>query len=255
MLYENISISKHYLHINNQQGCITLGGNQGWWKQSNDVLADYGCGVIAMCDMECYLYRRNSKKEMTREAYVEYVNQRYQEAYHFSELPVVKCLGLVPSVMCNGMNQFCKDNALPFHNAKWAKSKKVDNTIRTIYGMLEHKLPVVAAYDCTLSGDALPFYQYDSSKDAMKELGKIKSHYFIIVGIWCDQGNKNLFNIEDIIIWLQEQRNKTNNNRDNQQGNKQYYLEIATYGMRCFVPLDMWIKQLGMFTNVISLEY
>lgn len=35
-----------------KQGVKHYGGNQRWWKNVNPSLQKYGCGVIAMCNME-----------------------------------------------------------------------------------------------------------------------------------------------------------------------------------------------------------
>ena len=33
----------------------SYGGNQQWWEKKNETIAKYGCGVIAMCNIELYL--------------------------------------------------------------------------------------------------------------------------------------------------------------------------------------------------------
>ena len=36
----------------------SYGGNQQWWEKKNETIAKYGCGVIAMCNIELYLFQK-----------------------------------------------------------------------------------------------------------------------------------------------------------------------------------------------------
>lgn len=237
MLYKGISISEQYIRVKDGKQ-ITMGGNQGWWKDRNDIICDYGCGVIAMCDLECTLYRRNSNNVMGRNEYINYVEKCFRGRYHFSKMPIVRRLGLMPWSMCNGIRECCKAESGTMIEAKWGKNKNSTDVMKNIIGMLEDGIPVVASYDCTLKGKGLPYYRYKEGMAELQEVGKMESHYFTILGICSDLADCNV-NYRSVI---------------NIEETHHIYLQITTYGQIFYIRFDMWVKQLGLFTNILSFE-
>lgn len=225
MLHERISIKNTYIQIWDGKKS-TLGGSQMWWSDINDTICNYGCGVIAMCDLECYLYRRNADRSMEKKEYMEYVERRFLGDYHFCEIPLIEKLGLIPYSMCKGIRNYYKKELGEKKKIKWAISRKAECVMYEIRTMLEHQIPVVASYDCTLNGNPLPYYRYNTVTQKFDAMGKIESHYFVVLGIVA----------------------RTD------MGMEQQYFEIATYGQLFYIQIDMWLKQLSLFTNMLSVE-
>lgn len=226
-MWEKIKVERSlrnekYVHIKLDDNSF-YGGNQGWWTDSNSVISRYGCGVIAMCDLEIYLSGKfNGNQKVINNCdtfiiyneYKKYVEKRFYKTYRIYDLPIIKKLGLLPWKMTRGIRTFLIDKNDEKGNVKWAPSKKCEVISEYISGMLKNDIPVVASYDCTIKGKPLNYFIKDAIGN-IKEASQFTSHYFVITGIDGD------------------------------------FFKISTYGETCFVLSKDWYENLSYFTNIL----
>lgn len=235
-MYKWITLPDEFLFIQNGTTGFR-GGNQGWWKDKNDVLCRYGCGVIAVCDLESYLYRRNTSKSMEYKTYYAYVEGRFAGHYSIWNLPIIRTIGLLPIKMEKGIRTYMKEHLGMRCDVRWARRWNAKHVLRDIIKMLCQDIPVVASYDCSLRGTPLDYYMYDEEKQELVKDAAMRSHYFTIIGVWTTE--QNVYNRNDSV---QIPAVHT------------IYLEIATYGLKRFISFESWAKQLGCFTNILTIE-
>lgn len=197
-----------------------FGGNQSWWKNENDYMSGYGCGVIALCNLELYISGVGIKG-ITYEDYKAYVDKRKGEAYFLDQRKKLQVPGLLPLVMERGLDKFYGErNMEPV--ISWCPTINKKRIRKLIEHMLKNNIPIVASYYVFNKKNKLDLYTYDKRNKTFEKSAWIKRHYFNIVGITRRDGR-------DMLV-------------------------ISTWGERYYVLYDQWIKKLSIFSNILYVE-
>lgn len=226
-------------------GQYAYGGAQGWWAGENQTVKEYGCGAIAMCNVELYLmlynedfYDEDTYTKLTGDRlgyryYMDYVNERIEEVYKVDYLTVD---GTRPDDMEVGMLNFCNSSKKADVNnvsIDWAKTNKEKTASENISNMIKHNIPVVASYYDFLGsivdeiGDGLACYvELDCDTIYSRD---IYSHYFTITGEYYFYHKQN--------------------------GRYEKYYRISTWGKMMYIQCDEWLEELDYTTNYIQIEY
>lgn len=211
------TLSNHnYIQVGNKTS-THYGGDQSWWGKSNPTISHYGCGVIAMCDLELYLSGKYKTDFIDEDKYKEYICERKRDTYKISEISFIKKFGLFPWKMTRGIRTFLKKEMKIPAKVKWAPTRNRTKVYNMIKEMLDNDIPVVASYDCTLRGEKL-IYKKDKN-GVLEDYSYMESHYFVMTGI---------------------KENKI--------------IQISTYGGKYFIEFDEWVKNLSYFTNILYIK-
>lgn len=170
-----------------------LGGNQEWFRALGyDDIADYGCGVVAACNLLiCYLKLKYKNTDISKESFLEFAILIYKKYMNIPDIPFIK--GMTGFGVTRGINRYFKYNniALKF---KWGTGY---NILPKIKKSLESGLPVILGIGPEISPvyilkKILPFLKY-KQKDHYKGVlitdiltGKklwAHSHYVTVYGI------------------------------------------------------------------------
>lgn len=220
--------SEDYVPIKDSKGKVYHGGSQNWWGEKSKI-QNWGCGLIAMCDLEIYLAMQSTDNKLDsellydgsyieRESYKAYVTQRQSDNYD-----IVWSMGVLPGSMEQGIKRFISYNCDTDATARWGSSNDFIKTENMIKEMLNNDIPVVASGYAFKKSQGLPYYKYEDN--IMQPIGLIcKSHYFVIKGI--DK------------VRLTSDRYVT-------------YLRIETYGEERYLQYDEWMSRLSYFTNIL----
>lgn len=220
-----------FITINKNQE-LYYGGKQGWWREDNHVFAEYGCGVISMCNMEISLSEKYDRKIDTKEVFFDinnidyeeyrnYVNNRYKDSYYFSRYKFLSRLGLLPWTMKRGLKSFMSRFGIKA-KIKWAPTLKKKFIMLYIEEMLKNDIPITASYFVFLRSRGLDFYVYENSK--LLKSTSCTSHYFNIVDI---------VNMPEI--------------------NDKYFV-VSSWGNKYYVKADDWVNRLSVFSNILYCE-
>ncbi|MBE5933033.1 MAG: hypothetical protein E7263_06415 [Lachnospiraceae bacterium] len=196
------------------------GGNQSWWKNENQTMKEFGCGVIAMCDYELYVGGLG-KSGIAYEDYIDYVNKRRNQVYKLSDNRNLRKLGLLPTIMEKGLDEFYNANNIN-PTISWAPTLRKNRVKKLIYNMLSNNMPVVASYYVFNKKNKLDLYTYDDVENEFKKADDIRRHYFNIVGI---------------------------TKRDNQE-----LLIVSTWGRKYYILFQQWLEKLSLFSNILYVE-
>ncbi|MBQ8413037.1 MAG: hypothetical protein IJX12_05445 [Lachnospiraceae bacterium] len=101
-----------------KDGTYYYGGNQKWWNSSNETMAKYGCGVIAICNLEILLDGKlrdmenddllDKRNIIKYSDYISIVNKSYKSKYSFGRRVPFDSLGLLPRTMKKGIESLFK---------------------------------------------------------------------------------------------------------------------------------------------------
>nr|MCR5756155.1 hypothetical protein [Acetatifactor sp.] len=114
-----------YLKVHTDLGDF-CGGSQMWWKPFSVYpsargfrsylyyrrdaayrMWKFGCGVVALCDLELYLDRSDEPPQLkSREAYMTYVDRLRQEKYPLDRGLSGYVIGLKPWKMTRGLREY-----------------------------------------------------------------------------------------------------------------------------------------------------
>lgn len=224
----------NFIMISGQES--RYGGNQQWWEKKNETIAKYGCGVIAMCNIELYLKKNIVKmhglnnsftadNEIHIDDYTEYVNERYINRYHFISFPPFSWLGLMPWTMKAGLKKFFKEEKANV-KIKWAPTLNKGQIMSYVTSMLDNDIPISASYYVFNKKNTLNFYVYDDSKKTMIKASGCSSHYFNITGI------------KDVA--------------ENMETTK--YFIISSWGKKYYIKVNEWIEKLSYFSNILFVK-
>ena len=163
-----------YLNISDGHG-----GNQEWWRSKIKTkysgyigfkkdkyfrLTNYGCGVIAMSDLELYLTYRNknfklsygniniSNNNFSKKDYMKYVEKLFDKKYIIQESLPGYVINLDPGDMEIGLSDYLDKNKFYYSWVEWARygfddstSQKI-NVLEDTKNMLKKDIPVVFSY-------------------------------------------------------------------------------------------------------------
>lgn len=197
-----------------------FGGNQNWWSKSYAELNEYGCGVVAICNLEIYLSGDNIECALSHTKYMDYLEERYFKDYGLLRCKMFQKLGLLPGKMRRGLEKFFDEKNLNYV-ARWAPTI-IKNKIRQyIEEMLHRDIPIVASYYVFNKKNKLNLYEFDGNKKLQLKTS-IGSHYFNIVGI-------------EVI--------------DDKE-----YLVISSWGKRYYALYNRWVEKISIFSNILYLK-
>ena len=183
-------------------------------------MCDRGCGVISMCNLELYL-NGATNKGISHHAYKQYVEERYAKAYPMSKKKKLRILGLIPTTMEKGLDEYFQSKGInPI--ISWAPTVSKKRIRKLMDKMLENNIPIVASYYVFNKKKKLDLYTYDEESECLQKEARIGSHYFNIVGI-TSRDDKDL-------------------------------LIISTWGKRYYAYFDEWVKKISIFTNILYVE-
>jgi len=197
------------------------GGDQGWWKDESAKVKGYGCGIIAMCNLELYIDNPNAV--YTYQEYKDYANERWKERYW---LYGISGLGytLPPWDMEAGIDEKLAEKNINA-TVEWGKAYYVPYIRLMFIAMLEHDIPIVASYH--YENDRLECYSYDQNNCTMIISDDMGSHYFTITGI------VNVY-----------------------EGNRYVeYARISTWGKEYYIKLEDYFRRLSYFNHFLYVIY
>ncbi len=207
------------------------GGNQSWWSGEKNNVSNYGCGIIAMSNMELYI--NDCNEVYTYQEYKDYANKRMQEQYSLRKIPF-GAYTLLTNVMEKGLKEKLQENNIN-SSVEWAKTYSSEHAKAMIEAMLRCDIPVVASYYkkeiiddyIFFKEEKLKYYSLNENECKMNYAGKIGSHYFTITGI--------------VEIY---------------DGNRYVkYGRISTWGEEYYINLDEYTSRLSNFTNFLYTIY
>ncbi|MBR3833777.1 MAG: hypothetical protein IKJ73_05640 [Lachnospiraceae bacterium] len=197
-----------------------FGGDQSWWKTEDDSMCDFGCGVIALCNLELYL-DGEAVKGIAYEDYKRYVEKRRGEAYFLNKGKVLGRMGLLPLIMERGLDGYFKskgcDNVI-----SWCPTINKKRLRKLIEKMLEANIPVVASYYVFNKKNKLDLYTYNKKTKEFDKTSGARRHYFNIVGITRRKGR-------DLLV-------------------------ISTWGRRYYADYKQWERKISLFSNILYVE-
>lgn len=190
---------------------VYYGGNQSWWSDRKKRFYEYGCGVIAMTDIELYLM---DKHIISKEQYIKLVDNRFRHAYYFCVsrgVPFWKMvIGLFRSMSAKSVKIF----------SFWAPSIRRKKLKWHIESMLSSNRPIPASYFVFFKRHALALYRLN--EDGKLDYSQsINSHYFTITALYTDDTNDKI------------------------------YLKISSWGEVFFIDYDAWLKRISIFSNIL----
>ncbi len=213
---------------------IYYGGNQSWWDEEDNMLQVYGCGIIAMCNIELYLKNQcevsatieSSTVELYYDNYKQYVNDRCR-VYGLYRGKLLAKIGLVPWRMVRGIKKFlCNDLSYNMDKieVKWAPTKRSKNIMYYIEDMLDHNIPIATSYFTFKKKDKIQFFIYDEKDNCLILKQRCNSHYFNITGIveFENEGDK--------------------------------YFRISSWGKLYYIRVEDWIRKLSYFSNILYIR-
>ena len=246
--------ARDYLSIQLEDGKRLQGGNQNWYFASarksdseekglrqtlkrcradeNYRLANLGCGVIAMTNLELYL-GRTRYGEITKKQYEKAVSEGWKQKYRIGGTYLNLITGLYPWKMEKGLSEFLKDHGLARQRVKWApyalksQKKQREMVLKAMEGMLSDDYPVVFSYH-TFEPKKKGLTLYSTLEDAERGASPsskdqvIDSHYMTATGIY---------------------RTK----------NDLYILQTESWGRIYYVRYDKYSEKLNYFTNLLMI--
>ncbi len=249
------------------------GGYQGWWRRKMTTTPDptsedskflsylldpsyrlsgFGCGVIAMSDLEIFLTQQNGGFRSPNQGllyestisqnglikyddYVKYVEYNRDNVYKLNADYISYYAGVLPSDMEKGIEEYLKYNNHNCNRAIWAPYSIISDpkieTAEKIEKMIGMNIPVVFAYHSFL-GEKLVLYQNEA--DALNDSlasgsdGFCSSHYMTIIGI-------EKYLEESGISY-------------------KYILKVVSWGNIYYVNYDEYAKKLSSFSNILELK-
>ncbi|MBR3515958.1 MAG: hypothetical protein IKO10_06550 [Lachnospiraceae bacterium] len=244
----NIYSGIDYLNVDGANG-----GDQGWWgyydkslKQfytSEDYRMGYsGCGVMAMTDLELYLTTQNAGYQapyqtisynstngnISKADYMSYAEFNRDNVYLLMATPVDDIVGVIPTDMVMGIENYLKKNNHPYQQAVWAPTLSKTGMISRIETMISNGIPVVFSYHSFIEDIRM----YGSDKDAItmgdNKLQSPRSHYMTIIGY-------------------------TKYLRDNGK-DYGYILKVESWGNIYYINYDEYAKKISILSNILEIK-
>ena len=246
--------AKDYICVRLEDGKSIQGGNQSWYyarakktdedakghknslkrcrNDENYRLANLGCGVIAMTNLELYL-GRTRYGEITKKQYENAVSEAWKQKYRIGRNYLNLITGLYPWKMEKGLSQFLKERGLSRQRVKWAPyaikpiKRQREMVRKAMEEMLAEDYPVVFSYH-TFEPKKKGLVLYSALEDAEKGTAPtskdevIDSHYMTATGIY---------------------RTK----------NGLYVLQTESWGRIYYVRFEKFAENLNYFTNILMI--
>ena len=116
-----------------------IGGNQGWFSKDYSDIAEYGCGIIAICNFLMCFWKSKFKSEtvISKETFMTFVMSLYKKYLFILNTPFMK--GMTGFSLSKGLNRYFRDNNISL-KAKWGHSY---NILSKVNKSLKEGLPVI----------------------------------------------------------------------------------------------------------------
>ena len=264
-----------YLNIKVSEGKTVSGGDQTWWLEKSQHKSDeggidcvtkimedknyrlkkYGCGVIAMCDMELYLKQQNEDNSYgipsllmpfegstgicSKNEYMNYVDYLYDTRYTIGDDVVNNVFkGIKSWTMEIGMNDFLRKEVDDSSYALWGIYRHLpfklqkESVLCNIEKMLKDNIPVVFSY-CSFGDeeDKLTLYPNEVSvkeKRMSDENERVKQHYMTVIGL--------------------------SKYYEEETQNPKYLLKVVSWGNIYYIDYDEYADKLSYFSNILSVH-
>ncbi len=200
-----------YICVQESKDKNSEGGNQEWWSKeivdkrvcdSAYRMAELGCGVIAMSDVELYLCNQKGYKPVCKKVklknkdgvikkddYMDYVQDLYENRYKIGNNPVNAIAGLLPQTMQSQLLQYLKKNNVTKKKVKWGEASDLPiigqrNHVKN--GILD---TINGGFPCVCSSYRLrkeKLYGYTNKEKAInndKDRVSLNSHYMTIIRV------------------------------------------------------------------------
>ena len=252
--YQSQNRKFDYLPVRMEDGRFLQGGNQEWWcgkivdagvlearksnyqkcRESEEYrIANLGCGVIAMTDLQLYLSKREAENDASiqKEDYERHTIYNWKSAYGIGKSYVNYLSGLYPWKMEEGLRVFLKDWKCDRQKVRWAPYAFRTNAEQrrlawtAIVDMLRADYPVVISYH-TFSPKQNALIMYKQKEDALEGAAvkpgdqRVTSHYMTVIGAWDSGDGKRL-------------------------------LQVESWGEIYFIRFEQYAKRLNYFTNYL----
>ncbi|MCR5210584.1 MAG: hypothetical protein K6C99_10270 [Lachnospiraceae bacterium] len=257
----NKFIGVEYLNVDGANG-----GNQNWWgtfsvyyEEDQDLLnymvkrdlydsadgyrtSEWGCGVMAMTDLELYLTQQNDgyhlmdqtftydtdSGNISQYEYMKCANYNRDNVYKLKPGLKNYIIGVTPFDMTDGIKKYLCENNSPYKNATWAPTNNKAGTIDKIETMISNGIPVVFSYYNT----EVDLFMYPDSENAKMKTENIKfqrcdSHYMTIIGYtkyWDEVTNEY-----------------------------KYILKIESWGKIYYINYDKYAESLSYYSNILEI--
>lgn len=164
------------------------GGNQSWFFcLGYKDIAEYGCGIIAICNFLLCFWRAEykSKNIISKETFTVFVMYIYKKYLYILNNPFIK--GLTGFKLSKGINKYFRDNNISM-KALWGKRY---NILSKVQKSLKDGLPVILG----VGPDAFAFLKKKRGIQALDidngSIADIYAHYVLIYD--CKEENKEIF--------------------------------------------------------------
>jgi len=196
-------LQKPYIQIKRENGELTYGGDQGFFKKSKAGSVDalksaMGCGVVAFSDLVLYLGIGKKKKSIAESMC--YVNQKKEEkAYCQYYNCIYDFLGGVSRIngigglrLMWGFHRLAKGGQERLRAVWGLSANKLYNRVEE---MLKQDIPVILCIPMMLlkkdKKDGLTFYQRSGEEWQVRTV--VSGHYVMVTGIVQECGSGEIF--------------------------------------------------------------
>ena len=241
------------------------GGYQGWWP---DIYGDYdetiagnwggyynyvldpnyrishfGCGLIAMTDLELYLAQQNGyyipHNEypypnggyiIDKDKYMRLVEYNRDNVYYLSDYFYNFKIGVTPVDMVRGIENFLVYNGEADGDASWMYFDEGADPIKTIERMISENIPIVFSY--YVDGLKIPlYYSEENAINHLTDTGyatSTNSHYMTIIGY-----TKYL---------------------DPDSNHYRYVLKVVSWGKIYYINFDEYVDYMNLYTSILEIS-
>lgn len=239
------------------------GGNQYWWSGTDKDYSQlplsekyydyvinhdyringYGCGLIAMTDLELYLAQQNGYSlsgnyvlystddpSISKDDYMAYAEYNMEIKYHLTDYAQNFFFGVVPFDMTSGIQSFLQSNGVSDVYVEWCPTCDSRRVIKTVEQMISQNTPVVFSYHAFEGEEGIYLYgNIDDAKNDIRNVKPIVSHYMIIIGY-------------------------VKYYKDDAANTYSYLLRVISNGEIYYINYDCYAKHLSFVTNILEID-
>ena len=154
-----------------------IGGNQGWFLSLGyKDIEEYGCGIIAICNLLMCLWKSiyKSKNTVSKDTFTAFALMIYKKYLNILDTPIIK--GLTGFALARAVNAYFKDNRLPM-KARWGFGY---NILLKVNKSLQEGMPVILG----VGPDLLSIFKKKKGIEVTDiqtgNTAKIYAHYVLI---------------------------------------------------------------------------